>query len=196
MPILLEILFERVLQELRLRDFWNTFDKAVTYLLHKCLVEVHSWSVKRGKALSNYLFKIDQKKDYTDFLIALSELDSINIILENQTFICEKCGSFTVPVKSIYPTLKKIGDESAFAEILIEELCEIADFEPWYFEFVDQPDEVVEKFIGDMDDYLAVKKVIQSGEFIIEGNTVCLFPFEECAFVFDSKCSCCNILKF
>ncbi len=94
-------------------------------------------------SLRTYFINVADKKEYTNFLVALSNLNTIDRILKNQTFICRKCGSFSVPTKSMNPTLKKIREKS----ILAEELYEITDIEPWYFDLVDQPNEVVEKLV-------------------------------------------------
>lgn len=136
------------------------------------------------------------REDYTNFLFALSESGYLDIIMQNQTFICGKCGSFTMPTKSVYPTLQKVWEESTLAEELLKRLCEKTNIEPWHFDFVDQPDDVVERLVEDMNDYLEAKEAIQSGEFMVVENVVYHFLYEECTIIFDPKCECQDVLKY
>lgn len=145
--------------------------------------------------MKKYLLHITDRKVYTDFLVVLSDRNSLDVILKNQTFRCKTCGSFTVPVKPLHSALKVVQEEAIFAEELLEGICEFVPVEPWYLDLVDKPDEVVEKLVEDMGDYLEAKEILSSGEFFVEDESVYQLPYDECAFVFDPQCECRNLYK-
>ena len=133
------------------------------------------------------------RKQYTELLCILSEHKIIDEILGNQSFSCGLCRSFSLPAKSLYSTLKKIERDDDTAEALSCALLMNTDIEPWYFEMLEQPIEIIEKNFVDAADFYEIQDSLRYDEFIIEEEEVYRFPFEECVFVFDARCSCSRI---
>jgi hypothetical protein len=134
------------------------------------------------------------RKQYTEFLYMLSEYKIIDEILKKQIFSCGSCRSYSLSAKALYSTLKKIERHNNVAEILSSSLRQSTSIEPFYFELLGQPSEIVEKALEDGDNFYEIKDSLTTGEFIIEEGVVYQLP-EECFFVFDARCSCNRILR-
>ncbi len=93
------------------------------------------------------------RKQYTELLCNIHEMDSVNALLKYQIFSCGQCRSFSVTAQPLYAILQKIRQNNEIAEILSYNLKE---------------------YIEEEDDYN--------------------FPYEECVFVFNQRCSCNRIL--
>lgn len=135
------------------------------------------------------------RKQYTEFLYNFSKFYSIDELLKCQIFSCGKCLSFSVTAQPLYSFINKICQYDEVAELILSNLKTSTDIDPWYFELLDQPDEVIEKALGDHDNYLDIQHTLRSGNFVIEEGVVFQFPYEECAFVFDAKCTCNRIFR-
>lgn len=135
------------------------------------------------------------RKQYTELLCNISEANSIDVLLKTQIFSCGQCRSFSVTAEHLYSVLNKIAQDENIAEIIASHLKAHTDIDSWYFELLDQPDEISEKYLGDDDDFYDILDKLKSGNFIIEEGEVFEFPYEECVFVFDPRCSCSRILR-
>ena len=135
------------------------------------------------------------RKQYAELLCCFSKFDSINELLKCQIFSCGKCLSFSVTAQPLYSALNRICQYDEVAEIISNNLKISTDIDPWYFEMLDQPDEMREKALGDHDNYHDIQHTLRSGDFVIEGGVVFQFPYEECAFVFDENCTCNRIFR-
>lgn len=134
------------------------------------------------------------REQYTELLLHLSEFNALDELLKCQFFSCGKCRSFSVSAQLLYSILKKIERYDDVAEIILCNLRESTNIEPWYFELLDLPDEMREKILGDDEDYYDMRDTLKTGNFIIEDEVVYQFPYEECSFVFDANCDCNRIL--
>jgi len=138
------------------------------------------------------------QKQYTELLSKLRDIKETDAILKCQTFSCGVCKSFSVSSEILYTALKKIAHLNEVAEIITCNLRVGSDVDPIYYDLQDQPEEIREKYMQVMDDEINFQeqdKMIRSGNYIKEEGEQYKIPFEECAFVFDAKCSCNRILS-
>lgn len=133
-------------------------------------------------------------KQYTRLLCLLSEHQKIDAILKNQTFSCGTCHSFSLSAKSLYSTLQTLKQDEEIVVSISSGLRVSTDINPWYFELLDETRATLESLLDDVDDFYEKKDLLLTGEFIIEEECVYQFPFDECCFVFDTKCACNRIL--
>jgi hypothetical protein len=163
--------------------------------------------------LKNYIINVDNEhmslleehngldisqKQYTELLSKLNDIKETDAILKCQTFSCGVCKSFSVSFEILYTALKKIAHLNEVAEIITFNLIVGSDVDPIYYGLHDLPVEIREKsmqFMDDEIDFQEQDKMIRSGNFLEEEGELYQIPFEKCAFVFDAKCSCNQILS-
>jgi hypothetical protein len=163
--------------------------------------------------LKNYIINVDNehmsfleednglnisKKQYTELLSKLRDIKEADAILKCQTFSCGACKSFSVSFEIIYTALKKIAHLNEIAEIITCNLRVGSDVDSVYYDVQHKPEEIKEKFLKCIDDEINFQdqdKMIRSGNFLQEEGELYQIPFEGCAFVFDTRCSCYRILS-
>lgn len=135
------------------------------------------------------------QEQYTEMLLALSKVISIEDFLKQRLFSCGKCRSFSVPAHPLCAVLAKLEELDPVAEIAAPCLKARTDIYPLYFELLGKPDEIIEKYLDKDDFFYEIQDELQAGDYVIENGEVYQFPYDECVFVFDEKCSCSQIMK-
>jgi len=69
------------------------------------------------------------RKQYTELLCNIHEIDSVNALLEYQLFSCGQCRSFSVTAQSLYAILNKIVQQDDIVEIISYNLKEYIEEE-------------------------------------------------------------------
>lgn len=134
-------------------------------------------------------------KQYTEMLLAVSKVISIEDFLKQRLFSCGKCRSFSMPAHPLLAVLAKLEEFNPVAEMAASSLKVRADVDPIYFELLGKPDEIIEKYLDKDDFFYEIQDELQAGDYVIENGEVYQFPYDECVFVFDEKCSCSQIMK-
>lgn len=134
------------------------------------------------------------REQYTELLLNLGEVTSIEELLKQRLFSCGKCRSFSLAAFPLYSALAKIDQNDLVAEIITPCLKERTDIHSIYFELLGKPDEIIEKYLDKDDDFYEIQHELQTGNYVIEDGEVFRYPFEECVFVFDENCTCRQIM--
>lgn len=152
------------------------------------------------------------KKEYGQFLESLAEQNLIKGYLNGIILTCEKCRSYIIPAATLFYSAQKLSkatptentEQENLSDIydsLLETLVEpVPDFAegPWNEDmgrYHDELRKVHDKYF--LEGVKGIELVKESnGAWLTdtEGNP-CQFVYDECAVVFDSKCSCNRMMR-